>query len=141
MTQRKPPRMSFETWIDHLIGRAQREGQFEELEGAGKPLEDLDGVRDPLWWAKGLVRREGLDLVPPAIEVRRKVEKLRERMPEISREEDLRAALEVLNAEIRHLNKFAAKGPPTSQAPLDVEREVERWRTLRRSEPEPNESQ
>ena len=132
MTKRKPKNMSFGSWIDAQIHKAQAQGQFEDLEGAGKPLEGLADARDPLWWAKSLVRREGLDLVPPAMEVRRKVEKLREMMPEYHRETDIRAAIEALNEEIRRLNKYAHKGPPTTQAPLDVESELERWRSLRR---------
>ena len=135
MTQRKPKQMSWESWIDQQIGQARREGQFEDLEGAGKPFEDLGSVRDPLWWAKALVRREGLDLVPPAFEVRRKVEKLREMMPDYRREQDMRAAIEALNEEIRRLNKYATKGPPTTQAPLDVEAELERWRAVREEGP------
>ncbi len=123
--------MSVESWIDQQIGAAERAGDFKGLAGSGKPLENLEAVNDPLWWAKDLLRREGLDIVPPAIEVRRKVERLRERMPEFRREQDIRAAVEALNEEIRHLNKYAAAGPPTIQAPLDLETELTRWRTLR----------
>ena len=135
MTQRKPKAMPFDGSIDQQIRAAERAGAFDDLEGEGKPLENLDSVDDPLWWAKGLVRREGLDLLPPAIEVRRKVEKLRERMAEFRREEDVRAAVEALNDEIRRLNKFATAGPPTSQAPLDLETELARWRSLRPESP------
>ncbi len=136
MTQRKPKHISWESWIDQRIGHAKQDGQFEDLEGTGKPLENLDTVRDPLWWAKSFVRREGLDLVPAAIEVRRKVEKLRGRMPDYTREQDIRAAIEALNEEIRHLNKYAYKGPPTTQAPLDLELELERWRVARKEREE-----
>ena len=131
MTKRKPRAMSFESWIDQQINAAERSGAFDDLAGKGKPLENLDSADDPLWWAKGLVRREGLDLLPPAIEVRRKVEKLRERMVEFRCEEDVRTAVEALNVEIRQLNKFATAGPPTSQAQLDLETELARWRRLR----------
>ena len=131
MTQRKPKGMSFTSWIDQLISSAREAGDFDDLPGRGEPLENLDSVQDPLWWAKGLVRREGIDATPPAIEIRRKVEKLRSAMAEIPSEADLGAAVEALNNEIRHLNKYAHRGPPTTQAPLDLETELERWRELR----------
>jgi hypothetical protein len=123
--------MPVESWIDQQIREAERAGAFDDLEGKGKPLENVGSVEDPLWWAKSMVRREGVDILPPAIEVRRKVEKLRERMAEFRREEDLRAAVEALNDEIRRLNKYATAGPPTSQAPLDLETELARWRDQR----------
>lgn len=135
MTKRKPKGVPIGHWIDQQINAAERAGAFDDLAGKGKPLENLDSADDPLWWAKGLVRREGLDLLPPAIEVRRKVEMLRERMAEFRREEDVRTAVEALNDEIRHLNKFATAGPPTSQAPLDLETELARWRSLRPESP------
>ena len=132
MTQRKPKNMTFSSWIDAQLDQARIDGQFEDLEGAGKPLENLDSARDPLWWAKSFLRREGIDMVPPAMEVRRKVEKLREMMPEYRQETEIRAAIEALNDEIRRLNMYAHKGPPTTQAPLDLETELERWRGLRK---------
>lgn len=136
MTERKrdPGRFHprrFGSWIDQTVAKARADGAFDDLAGSGKPLPDLEDARDPLWWAKGLLRREGLDLLPPALEVRRKVEKLREAMPAIDREVDLVAAVERLNEEIRHLNTYARKGPPTTQPVLDLETERARWRALR----------
>ena len=132
MTERKPRGMDFESWIDQRIASAREAGDFENLRGEGKPLENLDAVQDPLWWAKDLVRREGIDATPPAIEIRRKVEKLRAAAGVMRSEADLRAAVEALNDEIRHLNKYAHRGPPTTQPPLDLETELERWRERRR---------
>jgi len=135
MTQRKPKGTSVGSWIDQLISSADAAGDFDDLAGKGRPLENLGAVQDPLWWAKDLVRREGIDATPPAIEIRRKVEKLRAAMAEIESEAQLRAALRALNDEIRHLNKYAHRGPPTTQAPLDLETELERWRELREGTP------
>ncbi|SMC89901.1 DUF1992 domain-containing protein [Lentzea albidocapillata] len=38
MTQRKPPGMGFESWIDRQIREAQERGEFDNLPSAGKPL-------------------------------------------------------------------------------------------------------
>jgi hypothetical protein len=39
---KKPPSKSWETWIEELIQEAQQAGEFERLEGAGKPIPPLD---------------------------------------------------------------------------------------------------
>ncbi len=124
----------FGSWIDQTLEEARRKGAFDELEGSGKPLENLDSAQDPLWWAKEMVRREGIEVLPPALEVRRKVEKLREAMPQIEHEADLVAAIEALNAEIRELNTYAHKGPPTTQPMLDLPTERARWQSSREDE-------
>jgi hypothetical protein len=131
MPPRKPSDMSFESWIEAQIREAAERGEFDALPGRGKPLRHLEDAADPLWWAKQLARREKLDLLPPALEVRRKVERLREVLAEIPDEARVREAVAALNAEIRRLNRGAASGPPTAQAPLDPETIVAEWRARR----------
>jgi hypothetical protein len=128
---RKPPDLSFDSWIDAQIRAAEERGEFADLPGKGKPLTHLDDAEDPLWWAKQLLRREGLSLLPPALEVQRKVERFREGLGKLPSEATLREAVAALNAEIRKLNRLAASGPPTRQALLDPEDLVARWRELR----------
>ena len=38
MTERKPQSMSFTSWIDQQIADAEKRGVFDNLPGAGKPL-------------------------------------------------------------------------------------------------------
>jgi len=127
---RKPAELSFESWIEQQIQQAQRDGLFDALPGAGRPLESSDGV-DPLWWAKQLLRREQVEFLPPALELRRKVEKLLGALPALSDERRVRALLEELDREIRRFNATATSGPPTTQPPLDVDEIVARWRRQR----------
>jgi Domain of unknown function (DUF1992) len=75
MTQRKPPGTSWETWIDAQIRVATEAGAFDNLPGAGKPLPNLDEVYDPDWWVKQLVKREQVSMLPPSLEMLRKVER------------------------------------------------------------------
>ena len=35
-------------------------GEFEYLEGAGRPLRDIDGHYDPDWWLRQKLQREQL---------------------------------------------------------------------------------
>ncbi len=47
--------------IDKVIREAIGRGEFDNLPGAGKPL-DLSDADDPDWWIKRLIKREQLDL-------------------------------------------------------------------------------
>jgi DnaJ homologue, subfamily C, member 28, conserved domain len=131
MTQRKPADLSFESWIEAQIREARERGAFDDLPGTGRPLASLTDADDPAWWAKQLLRREGLSVLPPALEVRRDVERLREGLARIPSERLVREAVNALNETIRRLNRTAVGGPPTCQSPLDVEELVARWRALR----------
>lgn len=114
--------------VEGAIQQAQREGEFDDLPGKGRPLRDLAEAYDPAWWAKKLVQRENVSVLPPALEVRRKLERLREALPTMVSEQRVRAALEALDAEIAKLNRTATSGPATSVPRLDVEAELARWR-------------
>jgi hypothetical protein len=133
MTARKPPELSFESWIEQQIQQGQRDGLFDALPGKGQPQKN-DDASDPLWWAKGLLRREQLDALPPALAIRRAVERAIEALPTIPSEARVRELLGKLDGEIRHLNATSAGGPATTQAPLDIEALVAEWRRGREEE-------
>ncbi len=48
----------FETIADRRIAAARKAGLFDNLPGAGKPIEDLDRERPAGWWAARAVRAE-----------------------------------------------------------------------------------
>lgn len=56
MTERRPPGMAFETWIDRQVREAEERGAFDNLPGAGKPIPDLHKPYDENWWIKRLGR-------------------------------------------------------------------------------------
>src|SRR5947208_5986896 len=121
MTERKPPGVSWESWFEAQIRQAQEEGAFENLPGAGKPLPDLEESYDPDWWVKKLIRRENVSLLPPALELLRKVESEFEKIWKARDEAEVRARVHALNAEIAKVNARAAEGPPTRLGPVDVD--------------------
>jgi hypothetical protein len=128
MTERKPPGTSWESWFEELIRRAQEEGAFEDLDGAGKPLPGLDRPYDPDWWVKKLVQREKVSALPPSLELLRKVEARLAEIWALRDETTVRARVLAINAEIAKVNARAVEGPPTRLGPLDVEAIVEKWR-------------
>src|SRR4051812_22528563 len=89
MTERKPPGMSFETWVDNQISRSIARGEFESLPGAGKPLRDLDREETAYDWALAKARREGVDtaaMLPPGLALRRERDGLPQRAERLTSE-------------------------------------------------------
>jgi uncharacterized small protein (DUF1192 family) len=134
MTERKPAGKSWESWREELIRLAHEEGAFDNLAGAGKPLADLSESYDPDWWVKKLVQRERVSLLPPALELLRRVEAESERIWKLSDEAGVRERICALNVEIARTNARASKGPPTRLAPLDADTIVAEWRAARKAE-------
>lgn len=131
MTERKPAGMGWESWRDELIRLAREEGAFDNLPGAGKPLPDLGESYDPDWWVKKLIQREKVSMLPPSLELLRKVETEIERIRTLSDEAAVRERIRALNVEIARANARASEGPPTRLAPLDVDTIVTEWRAAR----------
>ena len=132
MTERKPPSKKWESWIEEQIQHAQSEGEFDHLEGKGKPIPGLHAPYDPLWWVKNLLEREKLSVLPAALEIRAKVDRALEDIWRLGGEAEVRARVTALNAEIARANRTTAEGPPTTLSPLDIDEVLARWRTRRR---------
>jgi len=64
-----------EPWIERVIREAQQAGKFDGVEGAGRPIPDLDRPYEPGWWARKWVHRERQRVA--TIELTREVESRR----------------------------------------------------------------
>ncbi len=135
MTQRKPPGTSWESWIESQIRVAMEEGAFDNLPGAGKPLPNLGQEYDPLWWVKQLTQREQISLLPPSLELLRKVERELATIEKLPDEATVRRRVAALNVEIARVNATVVEGPPTRLGTLDVDQVVARWRRTRSATP------
>jgi hypothetical protein len=131
MTERKPPGTSWEAWIDAQIRIAREQGAFDNLPGAGKPLPGLGDEFDPDWWVKQLVKREDVSILPPSLELLRKVEKDLAAIEKLDDEATVRRRVAALNAEIAKVNATVLEGPPTRLSTLNADKVVERWRRAR----------
>ncbi len=116
---------------ERLIREAQERGEFDQLEGMGKPLPDLDDPPDELWWIKKKLKREGLGVTPEALLVQGARDKLLEELPSIGSEGELRIRLAALNARIAHFNSRVTSGPMTTTMMVDADELVARWRKQR----------
>ncbi len=128
MSEKKPPGRSWTSWIEEQIQQSQRDGEFDRLEGAGQPIPGLEAPYDPLWWVKKLLEREKLSVLPPALEIRARVDRMLESVWTLASEAHVRERVAAINAEISRANRITAEGPPTTLSPLDVEDVLTRWR-------------
>lgn len=136
MTERKPPGVSFESWVDRQIREAAERGAFEDLPGLGQPLRQ--GRRDELWWVRDKVEREGLSteaLLPEPLQLRREIERLPEAVRDLRSEQQVRDVAETLNRRVVEWLR-APSGPRIPVSPVDVDALVARWRAERPA-PEP----
>ena len=104
MTERKPPGMSFTSWIDQQISEAEERGLFDNLPGEGKPLPYPGEADFGEAWLRDWVCREGV----PA-------------------EEFLPTPLAELNERIMDWRRLPL-GPPIFVPLVDEELMVGRWR-------------
>jgi hypothetical protein len=133
MTERKPPGVSFETWVERQIREATERGEFDNLPGAGKPIADLDKPHDELWWIKRKLGRENLSYLPPTIALRKEAEDALLAASQAGSEAQVRRIVADINRKILEGNRKAASGPPLNLMPFDVERVVRTWRERRAS--------
>ena len=131
MTERKPPGMSFETWVERQIREARERGEFDNLPGAGKPIPGIDGPAEELWWVKQSLRRENLSYLPPTLALRREVADVLADVPDAPSESAVRRRIAELNQKIAAAIRVPLDGPPLNLMPLDVEEVVESWRRRR----------
>lgn len=132
MTERKPPGVSFESWIDKQIREAEARGEFDQLPGAGKPLPAAsDTTYDELWWIKQKMAREGLSVLPPTLALRKEAEDELARALDAPSERVVREIITAINVKIRDVMFKPPPGPPLGLKPYDVEEIVRDWRERR----------
>ncbi|GAA1606314.1 DUF1992 domain-containing protein [Kribbella hippodromi] len=129
MTERKPPGMKTQDWVEAQLQRAQRAGEFDDLAGAGKPLRLAD-AHDPDWWVKDFIRRENLEtdaLLPSAVQLRKEKQQIHEKVRGMRRESDVREYLADLNKRIR-LAIRDTTGPVVPTGPVNEDAVIAQWR-------------
>jgi hypothetical protein len=134
MTTRKPPGVSFSSWIERQIRSAEAEGAFENLSGAGKPIADIDRPRGDLDWLANYLRREEVEVVgllPPALALAKEVEDLPMRLLRERSEYRVRTIVEDLNDRIRQAQLAPQDGPPFRVRTVKVDAALEQWRAAR----------
>ena len=120
-------------WVEQQLRVAMERGDFDNLPGAGKPIEDLGSEHDPDWWLKKLIERERITgVLPEALQLRKddlELEALLDRQPN---ETHVRRELESFNARVVRARMQLLGGPPVITPTRAVEADVAAWRERRR---------
>lgn len=132
MTERKPFGVSYESWVDRMVREAQERGDFDNLP-TGKPIPNLDRPWTLDDWAREMIQREGVSILPPGLELRRHVERELQEMMQLGAEAGVRNAVAKLNEHIAQVNRNILEGPHSNVRALDAEEVVQRWRAQRNS--------
>ncbi|MEV1068448.1 DUF1992 domain-containing protein [Streptomyces sp. NPDC050263] len=129
MTERKPPGVPFESWVDKQIRDAEQRGEFAQLPGVGQPLPEItDTSYDELWWIKRKMAREGLSVLPPTLALRKEAEDALAAAYEAPSERIVRKIITEVNVKLRDMMFKPPPGPPLGMKPYDVEAVVREWR-------------
>lgn len=132
MTERKPQSMSFTSWIDQQIADAEKRGVFDNLPGAGKPL-NLKPEGDEDYgqaWIRDYARREGVpaeEFLPTPLKLRKEIERLAETVEQMRSEEEVRSVVADLNRRIVEWRRVPV-GPPIFVRLVNSDEMVARWR-------------
>lgn len=124
------PMTETERWayVETSIQQAIRRGEFDDLPGAGKPLEGLGDHHDPDWWIRRKIQTEQLTgLGPAALTLRVENTALEQTLDAMSREGDVREALEDFNRRVIEARRQLLGGPPVVTPTRDVDAEVAAW--------------
>lgn len=119
-------------YVETAIQIAIRRGDFDDLPGAGKPIEGLGTHHDPDWWIRRKIQTENLTgLGPPALMLREEDRRLDAELDTLSREEDVRAVLDDFNKRVIDARRQLRGGPPVVTKPRDVDAEIAAWKERR----------
>lgn len=130
MTERKPPEISFASWVDQQINEAAERGAFDDLPGAGQPLPKRGEAGDGQAWLRDYLRREGVsgeELLPLPLRLRKEVERLTGSVQELRSEQEVREVVGALNQRILEWRRIP-EGPPVYLRLVDEEAMLVRWR-------------
>jgi hypothetical protein len=123
----------YESSIDRQLREAAERGEFENLNGAGKPLPGHGREYDEDWWVKDWLEREGATaaVIPPTLALRREVEDLESRVDRLRTEREVRDYVADVNERIRRARVGLLDGPPVLLPPRDADEVVAGWRERR----------
>ncbi|HEY7115481.1 MAG TPA: DUF1992 domain-containing protein [Tepidisphaeraceae bacterium] len=115
---------------ERRIEDAMQEGKFDNLAGAGKPLE-LEPIPAEenarlTWWALRILRNN--DYTPDEVRWRKATDHLRAKLRNARHEWEVGPVVRQFNDLVRRINTLGTNAIRIGIAPLDEEEEIERFR-------------
>ena len=119
-------------YVETSIQQAIRRGEFDDLPGAGKPIEGLGAQHDPDWWIRRKIQTEKLTGIgPPSLMLRTEHAEFADRADALFREDDVREYVADFNRRVIEARRQLQGGPPVVTPLHDVEEEVAAWHERR----------
>lgn len=115
---------------ERRIEEAMREGKFDNLPGAGKPL-DLDPMPADenarlMWWALRIMRNN--DLTPDEVRWRKQIDRLRDELVVAKTEARATVIVKAINDLVRRVNTMGTNVLKVPLVPLALESELAKLR-------------
>ena len=115
---------------ERRIEDAMKEGKFDNLPGAGKPIElepmPADENARLTWWALRVLK--GNDVTPDEIVWRKRIDTLKAELEEARSEARVRALVGQINALVYKLNTLGTNAIQSAMSGVVLEDEIERLR-------------
>jgi hypothetical protein len=113
----------FRRLAERQIEEAEREGKFDNLPGAGKPL-DLEPMPAEesarlTWWVLRILRRN--DFTPHEVRWRKQIEAMKGQIEQLTDESKLEALVRRVNALVRQLNTLGTNAIDLAVCPVELE--------------------
>jgi hypothetical protein len=120
---------------DRKIEEAMQEGKFDNLSGAGQPLEleDIPAGENQrmLWWALKIMRNA--EYTPDEVRWRKQIDRLREKISVLVDEAELPALVDQVNQLVHQINTLGTNALQLPAVKLDLETELAGLRARRAS--------
>lgn len=111
---------------ERRIEDAMREGKFDNLPGAGQPLElepmPADEDARATWWAIKILRQN--DVVPDEVKWRKRIDSLKGQLAETTSEPFVRLLVRQINDLVHRLNTLGTNALNLGVAPVSLEVEL-----------------
>ena len=115
---------------DRRIEEAMREGKFDNLAGAGKPLDlepmPADESARMTWWMLRILK--GADFTPDEIRLRRQIESLKSELAAATTEPRVDALVKTINGLVHQLNTLGTNAIHIAVSPVSLDAERQRLR-------------
>jgi hypothetical protein len=112
------------------IEEAMREGKFENLAGAGKPLDlepmPADENARMTWWMLRILK--GNDFTPEEVRWRRQIDGLKDQLEAATTEQRVEVLVKTINGLVRQINTMGTNAINVAVAPVSLETERQRLR-------------
>ena len=113
---------------ERRIEEAMREGKFDNLKGAGKPIDLEPAPADEnarmTWWALRILRQN--DVIPEEVKWRKRVDTLKSMLAQASDESSVRILVGQINELVQKINTLGTNAMNMAATPVVLETEIRR---------------